>query len=76
MSVKGGSTVYMKLDHAIFLAAGATSDTVWPLPLYSGRSPHYCGRSPHYCCRSMSESDCVRSMFRSGVYLWATIQTS
>ena len=37
-------------------------------PHYSGRSPHYCGRSPHYCGRSMSESDCVRSMFRSGVH--------
>ena len=47
-----------------------------PLPLYCGRSPHYCGRSPHRCGRSMSESDCVRSMFRSGVHLWATIQST
>ena len=27
--------------------------------------------SPHYCGRSMSESDCVRSMLRSGrIFLW------
>ena len=30
--------------------------------------------TPHHCGRFMSESDCVRSIFRSGVRLWATIE--
>ena len=35
----------------------------------------HCGCSLHYCGRSILESDCVRSMFRSRVHLWATICT-
>ena len=49
-----------------FCSTAAASDLLRPLPLH-------CGRSPHCCGRSMSDSDCVRSMFRSGVHLWATI---
>ena len=59
-----------------FNSTAAASAPLRPLPHCCGRSPHCCGRSPHHCGRSMSESDCVQSMFRSGVHLWATIVQS
>ena len=62
------------LYHVIIQPA-RTSDAVRPLPLHCGRFPAllrllplHSGRSPYNCGRSMSESDCVRSMFRSEVH--------